>query len=136
MAAEAGPAAIAAIAAEDWMKPRRVKPMCPSPKRRRRVAQTGAKGSILAAAAIPPGRRSSMRPAPLAAFLALLLLAPATAEQTVWRFDSLTSVGGMTPKLEGHPALVDSPLGKAVAFNGKDDAMFLPGRPLVGAKTF
>jgi len=68
-----------------------------------------------------------MRAIPLTAFLAVLLLAPATAEETIWRFNSLTSVGGMTPKLEGHPALVDSPLGKAVAFNGKDDALLLPG---------
>ena len=61
---------------------------------------------------------------------------PADAEQTQWKFDNLTRIGGLTPKIEGHPVLVQSPVGKAVAFNGKDDALFFPGRPLVGAKTF
>jgi hypothetical protein len=72
------------------------------------------------------------------AFLALAALAvsPALAEETVWRFDNLTRIGGLATRLEGKPALVDAPGGKAVAFNGKDDALFLPGRPLVGARTF
>ena len=68
--------------------------------------------------------------------LAVLVAPPALAKETLWRFNNLARIGGMAPKLEGKPALVDSPLGKAVAFNGKDDALFLPGRPLVGAKTF
>jgi len=68
--------------------------------------------------------------------LASLVSLPAFAEQTVWRFDSLSSIGGLKPKIEGRPMMVDSPLGKAVAFNGKDDALLLPGRPLVGARTF
>jgi hypothetical protein len=74
----------------------------------------------------------------LIAILAIAAMgaSPAAATQTVWRFDNLTRIGGMAPRLEGKPALVDSPLGKAVAFNGKDDALFLPGRPLVGAKSF
>jgi hypothetical protein len=73
----------------------------------------------------------------IAAILALAAIAtPALAKETLWRFDNLARIGGMAPKLEGKPALVNSPLGKAVAFNGKDDALFLPGRPLVGAKTF
>lgn len=68
--------------------------------------------------------------------LAALASLPAHAEQTVWRFDNLAHIGGLKPKIEGRPMLVDSPLGKAVAFNGKDDALLLPGRPLVGARTF
>ena len=68
--------------------------------------------------------------------LASLVSLPAVAEQTVWRFDSLSSIGGLKPKIEGRPMLVNGPLGKAVAFNGKDDALLLPARPLVGAKTF
>jgi hypothetical protein len=72
----------------------------------------------------------------IAFIAAVLAVQPAIAAQTLWRFDNLTRIGGMAPKLEGKPALVDSPLGKAVAFNGKDDALLLPGRPLVGAKTF
>jgi hypothetical protein len=54
----------------------------------------------------------------------------------VFKFDNLSRIGGMTPKVEGAPQLVDSPVGKAVQFNGKDTGLFFPGRPLVGAKTF
>jgi hypothetical protein len=54
----------------------------------------------------------------------------------IWKFDNLSRIGGMTPKVEGSPQLVDSPVGKAVQFNGKDTGLFFPGRPLVGAKTF
>ncbi len=57
-------------------------------------------------------------------------------EQTVWRFNNLTRIGGMTPKVEGFPRLVDSPVGKAVQFNGTDTALFFPDRPLVGARAF
>ncbi|HKQ10967.1 MAG TPA: LamG domain-containing protein [Rhizomicrobium sp.] len=57
-------------------------------------------------------------------------------EQTVWKFNNLSKIGGLTPKVEGAPKLVDSPVGKAVQFNGADTALFFPGRPLVGAKTF
>jgi hypothetical protein len=57
-------------------------------------------------------------------------------EQTVWKFDNLSHIGGMTPKVEGAPKLVDSPVGKALQFNGKDTAVVFPSRPLVGAKTF
>jgi hypothetical protein len=58
------------------------------------------------------------------------------AQGTVFKFDNLSRIGGMTPKVEGSPQLVDSPVGKAVQFNGKDTGLFFPGRPLVGAKTF
>jgi hypothetical protein len=56
--------------------------------------------------------------------------------QTVWKFNNLSRIGGLTPKVEGAPQLVDSPVGKAVQFNGTDTALFFPARPLVGAKTF
>jgi hypothetical protein len=73
----------------------------------------------------------------VAAFLAVISASDGWAqEQTVWRFNNLARIGGLTPKVEGAPALVDSPVGKAVQFNGTDTALFFPGRPLVGAKTF
>ena len=68
-------------------------------------------------------------------FALLALATPALAKESVWKFDNLAKIGGLTPKPEGHPALVDSPIGKAVDFNGKDDALFFSGRPLVGANT-
>ena len=58
------------------------------------------------------------------------------AQQVLWKFNNLERIGGIAPKVEGHPALVDSPVGKAVQFNGADTALFFPARPLVGAKTF
>jgi hypothetical protein len=72
------------------------------------------------------------------AIAALLGLASSAVaqEQTVWKFDNLSNIGGMKPKVEGTATLVDSPLGKAVQFNGKDTALLFPSRPLVGAKTF
>ena len=74
----------------------------------------------------------------LAAFLGTSLLVPAAmaAPGRVWKFDNLSKIGGLTPKIEGAPKLVDSPIGKAVQFNGKDDALFFPDRPLVGATKF
>jgi len=57
-------------------------------------------------------------------------------DQTLWKFNNLSKIGGQTPKVEGAPKLVDSPVGKAVQFNGKDTALFFSSRPLVGAKAF
>src|SRR3984957_7310288 len=62
--------------------------------------------------------------------------AQAAGDQTVWKFNNLSHIGGLTPKVEGAPQLVDSPVGKAVPFNAKDPGLFFPGRPLVGAKPF
>ncbi len=71
----------------------------------------------------------------LALTAALLLSSPAAA-QTVWTFDRLDRIGGLAPKVEGDPKVVDSELGKAIAFDGVDDALFLGAHPLAGAKTF
>jgi hypothetical protein len=73
------------------------------------------------------------------AFLCILALAASDSraqEQTVWKFNNLSHIGGLTPNVAGSPRLVDSPVGKAVQFNGTDTALFFPGRPLVGAKSF
>lgn len=73
----------------------------------------------------------------MAAFLGAILTAGANAAPaSVWKFDNLDRIGGLKPKIEGQPRLVDGPLGKAVQFNGKDTALFFSDRPLVGAKTF
>ena len=75
----------------------------------------------------------------VAAILGVLAISASVAsaqEQTLWKFNNLSKIGGLTPKVEGSPQLVDSPVGKAVQFNGKDTGLFFPGRPLVGAKTF
>jgi len=54
----------------------------------------------------------------------------------VIRFDNLQKIGGAAVKVEGAPKIISSPAGKAMLFNGKDDALFISDRPLVGAKTF
>jgi len=71
----------------------------------------------------------------IAVLLGVFLCASASA-QTVYKFNNLSRIGGITPTVEGAPQLVDSPVGKAVQFNGSDTALFFPSRPLVGAKTF
>ncbi|MBN9587554.1 MAG: LamG domain-containing protein [Alphaproteobacteria bacterium] len=71
-----------------------------------------------------------------AAILVMTTASAGAAPLQVWKFDNLQKIGGVVPRVEGHPTIVDSPVGKAVRFNGRDDALFFPDRPLVGAKTF
>ena len=54
----------------------------------------------------------------------------------VWRFDNLERVAGHAVTVLGHPRLIDTPAGKAVAFNGVDDALFVESHPLAGAEAF
>jgi hypothetical protein len=72
-----------------------------------------------------------------AAWLALAMaFALPAAAQEVWRFDQTASVGGHPVKVLGHPAVIDTPIGKAVAFNGVDDALFFDVHPLAGDATW
>ena len=56
--------------------------------------------------------------------------------QEVWRFDRTDSVGGHATKVLGHPAVIDTPMGKAVQFNGVEDVLFVGVHPLAGAATW
>src|SRR5665213_2832975 len=56
--------------------------------------------------------------------------------QQLWRFDNLASLGGHPTKIVGTPQLIDTPKGKAVAFNGIDSALFVDVHPLAGAATW
>jgi hypothetical protein len=58
------------------------------------------------------------------------------AGEQVWRFDQTSSLGGHTTKILGHPQVVETPYGKAIQFNGRDDALFTDVHPLAGAKTW
>jgi hypothetical protein len=69
----------------------------------------------------------------LAALPAALPAKPVTIR---WIFDRLDTIGGFAPHAEGHPAIVDAPIGKATQFNGVDDALFIDSHPLAGAKRF
>ena len=54
----------------------------------------------------------------------------------VWTFDRLDQLAGHPVRLQGHPRVIDSTVGKAVHFNGVDDAMFVDVHPLAGAGSF
>jgi hypothetical protein len=64
----------------------------------------------------------------------LSMLAAETSE--IWHFDRLDVVGGHKTTILGHPHVIETPAGKAIEFNGVDDAIFLPVHPLAGAETF
>ncbi len=59
-----------------------------------------------------------------------------SAQQTVWNFDNLERIGGHDVKVSGDPRVIDAPGGKAIEFDGDDDALFLPVHPLAGAGAY
>jgi hypothetical protein len=58
------------------------------------------------------------------------------ALEGVWTFDRLENIGGHKTTLLGEPKLIDSPIGKAVEFDGTGDALFIDNHPLAGARAF
>lgn len=68
--------------------------------------------------------------------LALGFAAPALAEQKTWRFDNMKRIGGYAVTVSGEPKIVQSPVGKALQFDGVDDSVLIDGRPLVGKGAF
>jgi hypothetical protein len=53
-----------------------------------------------------------------------------------WRFDNTERIGGHKTTVLGHPRLIETPGGKALEFNGVDDALFIDNHPLAGASAF
>ena len=68
----------------------------------------------------------------------LLFLAAITAcsQSTTWTFDNIRRIGGHATEVLGDPKVIDTKIGKAILFDGKDDAIFVPNHPLAGAATF
>jgi hypothetical protein len=62
--------------------------------------------------------------------------APPSPRPKLWMFDRLDKIGGLPVTLVGRPQVIKTPLGKAVHFNGTDDALFIPEHPLAGAAMF
>ena len=60
----------------------------------------------------------------------------ASDDSTVWRFDNLRQVESLPTRIEGQPQLIATGAGAAVAFDGIDDALFIPAHPLAGAEQF
>jgi putative heme-binding domain-containing protein len=58
------------------------------------------------------------------------------ADAAVWTFDRLDNIGGHKTTVLGEPKVIDSPIGKAVEFDGVDDALFIDNHPLAGASAF
>ena len=54
----------------------------------------------------------------------------------LWTFDQLEKIGGHPTTVLGRPRVIETPAGKAVEFNGVDDALFVDVHPLAGAERF
>lgn len=66
-----------------------------------------------------------------------LVVAVAQAQDTVtWNLDRLDSIGGHKLTVLGQPRVIETPQGKALQFDGVDDAIFLDVNPLAGLKEF
>lgn len=85
-------------------------------------------------------RHWTLRAATAAFLSAAALFAVAAANSAdlseTWIFDRLDSINGHPVSLLGAPRVVDTPLGRAVEFDGKDDAMYVANHPLAGASEF
>jgi hypothetical protein len=67
--------------------------------------------------------------------LVVLLCRPASADE-IWAFDRLDLIGGHRTTVLGHPRVIDTPHGKAIEFDGVDDALILDVHPLAGATAY
>jgi hypothetical protein len=56
--------------------------------------------------------------------------------QELWRFDQTAALGGHATHVLGHPQVIATEYGNAVAFNGVDDALQVDVHPLAGAVTW
>jgi hypothetical protein len=68
--------------------------------------------------------------------LVLAAAQSAAPASEVWILDRLDQIGGHPTTILGNPRVIDTPLGKAIEFDGVDDAIFLDVHPLAGAETF
>src|SRR6476659_10065929 len=72
----------------------------------------------------------------LASIVPVLYAADPAPKQITWTFDRLDKIGGLPVKVEGNPKVVDTPVGKAIEFDGVDDAIWIEQHPLAGAAQF
>jgi hypothetical protein len=54
----------------------------------------------------------------------------------VWNLDNLETIGGHKVTVVGKPRLIETDKGKAIAFDGKGDGLFVDANPLAGLKEF
>jgi len=72
----------------------------------------------------------------LLAIATFLVFAGAASEPEIWSFDNLDQIGGHPVAVVGHPHVIDTPVGKAIQFNGVDDGLLLEVHPLAGAEAY
>jgi hypothetical protein len=60
----------------------------------------------------------------------------AVSASTLWCFDRLDRIGGRPVRSEGQPLIIETAAGRAIQFDGVDDALFFDVHPLAGARTF
>ena len=77
-----------------------------------------------------------MIPQKNAVILAAALWLSAASPGETWRIDNIDRISGHAVTVLGHPKVVPAAGGKAVEFNGVDDALFLDMNPLTGAETW
>ena len=80
--------------------------------------------------------KKSLLVALVVAAVPVLYAADAKVKQITWNFDNLNKIGGLPVKVEGHPKVIESPVGKAVEFDGVGDSLLIEEHPLAGAETF
>ena len=80
--------------------------------------------------------RHSLVLALVAACMPLLYAAQTKPKQITWIFDRLDRIGGLPVTVEGNPKVIDTPVGKAIEFDGIDDSLLIEQHPLAGAETF
>ena len=76
-----------------------------------------------------------------AAFLCSLIgagvaIATQAPDVEVWTFDRIDRIGGHPTTVLGNPRVIDAAVGKAIEFDGVDDAIFVDVHPLASAETF
>jgi acetyl esterase/lipase len=72
-------------------------------------------------------------------FVALALTVSAQAPSPTaseWTLDNLTRVGGHVATAIGEPRVVDTPVGRAIEFDGVDDGLIVEANPLDGLERF
>lgn len=58
------------------------------------------------------------------------------SKDLLWQIDNLTEIGGHPVSVLGSPKIIEMSDGRAVEFDGQDDALILDSNPLAGASMF
>jgi hypothetical protein len=71
-----------------------------------------------------------------AGLVCVLAVAADPPSSALWTLNSTTEIGGHAATVLGHPRVIDSPVGKALEFNGSSDAIEVGVNPLAGAEQY